>query len=169
MQIRLALALLAALASGCHTLEETRFINFDAESVGDALTSGFSTFESRNGETFVWSADRVAKLNVYSRADGDRLVRVRWTAFSFDGAPVQTATLLVYGARTETTPVETGAMTVHTFKAPQAMWARGPNELRFDFAYAESPRNKVKDSTDARNLSVAFDWLEIVAPLVSAN
>jgi hypothetical protein len=39
------------------------------------------------------------------------------------------------------------------------------NELRFVFAYAESPKDRVSGAADERTLSAAFDWLEILRSL----
>ena len=98
-----------------------------------------------------------------SRADGDRLVRFRCWPFSFPGAPPQTLTLFVNDQKAEALTLG-GEPRVYAIAVPRALWKRGQNELKFVFAYAESPKDRVSGATDERTLSAAFDWLEILRP-----
>jgi hypothetical protein len=142
---------------------ETRFLNFDAESTPeDTLAHGWSSFEmtQATGDTFVWCAGRSCSVRVWSRADGDRFVRVRLSAFKFPDAPAQTVTAFVNETPIGTQPVA-GAMSIVSFRAPRAAWRNGANEVRFDFAYAADPKSKFPSADDTRQLSAAFDWLEI--------
>lgn len=153
-----------ALAGGCRTPEETRSLNFDPETTTGALGAGWDGFEkSELGDTFAWSHAREARLTVVSRADGDRLVRFRCWPFSFTGAPPQTLTLFVNDKRVDALTLGSEAR-VYALAVPRALWKAGANELKFVFAYAESPKDRVSGATDERTLSAAFDWLEILRP-----
>lgn len=159
----LAIAVTASVVAlaGCRGVDETRFINFDAETSAGVLTSGWSGFEkTAENDTFVWSTAKSATLTWASRAKGDQLIRFRCWPFRFAGAPSQTVTLFVNGNRIESTTLADGPR-VYTFATPEALWRSGPNEIRLEFAYAESPKDRVPGAADPRTLSAAFDWLEV--------
>jgi hypothetical protein len=46
--------------------------------------------------------------------------------------------------------------------APKAVWEPGLNEVRFDFAYAEAPKDHSADNKDPRKLSASFRWLAVI-------
>ena len=159
-----ALAVSLILASACRSPEETRSLNFDPETTMGALGAGWDGFEKTElGDTFVWSHGREARLTVASRGNGDRLVRFRCWPFGFPGAPPQTLTLYVNEKKTDTLTLG-GEPRVYAVAVPRAFWKKGANELKFVFAYAESPKDRVSGATDERTLSAAFDWLEILRP-----
>lgn len=148
----------------CRTPEETRSLNFDPETTTGALGAGWDGFEKTElGDTFVWAHGREARVSIVSRADGDRLVRFRCWPFLFTGAPPQTLTLFVNDQKTDVLTLG-GEPRVYAIAVPRALWKRGQNELKFVFAYAESPKDRVSGATDERTLSAAFDWLEILRP-----
>ncbi|HEX2799694.1 MAG TPA: hypothetical protein VHQ44_08480, partial [Thermoanaerobaculia bacterium] len=91
------------------------------------------------------------------------LVRFRCWPFGFPGAPPQTLTLFVNDQKTDVLTLG-GEPRVYAIAVPRALWKRGANELKFVFAYAESPKDRVSGATDERTLSAAFDWLEILRP-----
>lgn len=156
--------LLVCAASACRTPDETRSFNFDPETTTGALGAGWDAFEKTElGDTFVWVHGKEAHLTVSSRADGDRLVRFRCWPFSFPGAPPQTLTLFVNDKQIDTLALG-GEPRVYALAVPRALWRKGANELRFAFAYAESPKDRIGGATDERSLSAAFDWLEILRP-----
>ena len=157
------LALSLILAAACRAPEETRSLNFDPETTTGALGAGWDGFERTElGDTFVWSHGREARVTVVSRADGDRLVRFRCWPFVFPGGPPQTLTLYVNDQKTEALTLG-GEPRVYAVAVPRALWKRGANELKFAFAFAESPKDRVSGATDERTLSAAFDWLEILS------
>ncbi|HTS03210.1 MAG TPA: hypothetical protein VMN04_11845 [Thermoanaerobaculia bacterium] len=159
-----ALALLAGTAS-CRRVEETRSLNFDPETTAGALGAGWDGFEKTDlGDTFVWAHGREAHLVVRSRADGDRLVRFRCWPFGFPGGPAQTLTFFVNDHKIETLTLG-GEPRVYSIPTPRSAWKNGVNELKFLFAYAESPKDRIPGAEDQRTLSAAFDWLEILPPL----
>lgn len=158
----LGVAILVFVLSGCRRTDETRFLNFDAETSAGALTSGWSGFEKTvENDTFVWAQARTATVTVSSRAKGDQLLRFRCWPLRYPGAPAQVAAVFVNGSRIDSVTLPDGAR-VYSFATPEALWKAGPNEIRFEFAYAEAPKDRVPGSSDQRTLSVAFDWLEVV-------
>jgi len=141
---------------------ETRLVNFDPQSSAGMLVSGWSGYEAtETGDTYAWCQARACTLRVKSRADGDRLVRFRCWPLRYPGAPPQTVTLYVSGARVDAIGLIGGAR-VYSLRAPRAVFRKGVNELRLEFAYADAPKEKVPGSSDQRTLAAAFDWLELV-------
>lgn len=98
---------------------------------------------------------------VLAAGPGDRLVRFRAWPFSWEGAPPQSVTVSVNGARVATLPLPGGAA-VQGVVTPAAAWAEGENALELEFAWAEAPRDRVPGAGDARTLAAAFDWLEVL-------
>jgi hypothetical protein len=163
-----ALAALA-LAASCRRIEETRSLNFDPETTAGALGPGWDGFEKTDsGDTFVWAHAQEARVLVQSRADGDRLVRFRCWPFAYAGGPGQTLTFWVNDRKIETLAL-VGEPRVYAIQTPKIAWKRGGNELLFVFAYAASPKNRVAGADDERTLAAAFDWLEILPTLPSAE
>jgi hypothetical protein len=161
--------LLVLVAVACaRPVEETRFLNFDPETTTGRLGTGWSGFErTAEGDTFVWAQARAATLKLEVGAGDDRLVRFRAWPFRFPGAPPQTVTLFVNGARVETSAMGDGPR-VYGFLAPAAAFRKGANELRLEFAYAEAPRDHGVANGDARTLAAAVDWLEVLPPRAAA-
>ncbi len=158
------LAVSLILVGACRSPEETRSLNFDPETSLGALGAGWDGFEKTElGDTFVWSHGREAHVTVVGRGNGDRLVRFRCWPFGFPGAAPQTLTLFVNEKKTDTLTLG-GEPRVYSVVVPRAFWKRGANDLKFAFAYAESPKDRVSGATDERTLSAAFDWLEILRP-----
>lgn len=141
-------------------------MSFDPESTLGRLGPGWSGFEvTPEGDTFCWSQAARAKLALSDRGDGDRLIRLRCWPFRYPGAPPQTLTVWVNGAKIDTTTLLDGPR-VYSFSSPKAVWLPGTNEIAFEFAYAETPKDRLPGSEDERKLSAAMDWLEVrpVAP-----
>lgn len=143
--------------------DETRFLNFDAESTAsERLESGWSTFEvTPRGDTFVWCAATACGVSVVGQFQGPQIVRVRVFPFRYRGAPEQHMTFELNGKAVAEVPVPEG-QTVVEFLTDADGWRRGKNSLKFRFAYAESPADHSEGSEDSRHLSVAFDWLQII-------
>lgn len=141
------------------------FINFDPESTPPAvLASGWSGFEAMPlGDTFAWCVSKICGIQVNIGREENRIVRVRLWPFLFPGAPRQTVEVLVNGISIGSKPLADVA-SVLSFSAATAVWRKGPNELRFRFAYAVEPRSKYPESEDPRELAAAFDWVEIARP-----
>jgi hypothetical protein len=161
----LAALSLAGFAARCaRPVDETRFLNFDAESSSGRLASGWSGWErTADADTFVWAQGKSATVKVESRADDDRLVRFRAWPYRFAGAPPQTVTFFVNEARVESAAMA-GAPHVYSFLAPKGAFRKGANDFRFEFAYSEAPRDHGDPSGDVRTLAAGFDWLEVLPP-----
>lgn len=101
------------------------------------------------------------KVVVLAAGPEDRLVRFRAWPFSWEGAPPQSVTLSVNGARVATLSLPGGAA-VQGVVTPAAAWRDGENALAFEFAWAEAPKDRVPGAADARTLAAAFDWIEVV-------
>ena len=150
------------LLASCKAPEETRSLNFDPETSAGLLGAGWDGFEKTElGDTFAWAHGREARISIVSRADGDRLVRFRCWPFQFPGAPPQTLTLFVNDQKTEALTLG-GEPRVYAVAVPRSFWKRGVNELKFVFAYAESPKDRLSGATDERTLAAAFDWLDVL-------
>ncbi len=157
-------ALLAlALGAGCsRPAPQTRFLNFDAESSSGALLSGWSTFEKTpEGDTFAWAQAREVTVNVSADGPADRLIRFRVWPFGWEGAPPQTVTPWVNDVRLETIRLAAGTR-VYSATSPGPAWKRGANVVKFEFAFAEAPKDRIAGGGDSRTLAAAFDWLEIL-------
>lgn len=163
---RLAFLLLATAlgAAACRRAEETRFLNFDPETTAGHLASGWSIWEKTpENDTFVWAQAREARVTVTNAGGSDRVVRLRAWSLVYPEAPEQTVTLFVNGTRIEAAGLYREPRVV-TFVVPRALWKKGGNELRFGFAWAEAPKDRIPGSDDPRTLAAAFDWLEILPP-----
>ena len=146
-------------------IDETRFLNFDAESTPQGfLVSGWSGAEETvDGDSFRWCDSSTVRLKVRSRGDGARTLRMRLWPFLYPDGPTQSVSILVneqFIARRDLTP----GPKVISVPVPANAWRKGDNEIRFKFKYAESPNVKAPPSQDMRTLSAAFDWVEIVPP-----
>jgi hypothetical protein len=158
-----ALLALALAGAGCsRPAPQTRFLNFDVESSSGALISGWSSFEKTpEGDTFAWAQAREATLNVSADGPADRLIRFRIWPFGWEGAPPQTVTPWVNDVRLETIRLA-GGTRVYSTTSPGPAWKRGGNTLKFEFAFAEAPKDRIPGGGDSRTLAAAFDWVEIL-------
>lgn len=156
------LALALAAAACRHPEPRTLFFNFDAEGSSRALTSGWSGYEkTASGDTFVWAQAREAALAVTADGPADRLIRFRAWPFGWEGAPPQTVTVWVNDVRLETLTVWEGPR-VYATASPGPAWKGGVNVLRFEFGWAEAPKDRIPGAADTRTLAAAFDWIEIL-------
>ena len=154
---------LAVWADGCsRPVPETRFLNFDPESSSGALTSGWAGFEkAATGDTFVWAQAREVTVTVSVGSPADRLIRFRVWPFVWPGAPPQTVTVWVNDVRLAAMTVWEGPR-VYSAASPGLAWKSGGNVLRFEFAWAEAPKDRIPGGGDSRTLAAAFDWIEIL-------
>ena len=157
------LVLLALAAGSCaRPVPEPRFLNLDPESSAGALGTGWSGFEKTDrGDTFAWAQAREAEVTLVAPGSADRLVRFRAWPFEWPGAPPQTASVSV-NATTFATDTLVGGPAVYGAVAPAAAWREGANTLRFEFAWAEAPKDRAPGADDSRTLAAAFDWIEVV-------
>lgn len=159
------LLLVAALFSACKKgpvfHSDHMFVNFDPETTDGLLKKGWSGWErTPEGDTFVWSQSRVAEVSMIAPTKNDKFVRMRVWPFRYPGCPNQQVTFYLNGVRLKTMDVSTEKPSVLTFETPEAAWIVGENSLKFEFAYAESPKERIPGFEDQRTLSMAFDWIE---------
>lgn len=138
---------------------ETRFLNFDLQS-RSRLLSGFSRPEQLpDGNSFAWCEAKSCRVTLTSYATGDRVIAFQADPFRFPNAPPQTVKLSLNGKSLGSKKLVHGGIT--RFPAPQTQWKSGENEIRFDFGYAEVPKEKTPDNPDDRHLSASFHWLAV--------
>lgn len=160
--VRFLLVLSLAAAACARPVPEPRFLNLDPESSSGALGTGWSGFEKTDrGDTFAWAQAREAEVTLVAPGAADRLVRFRAWPFEWPGAPPQTVSVSVNGTTFATVTLGSGPA-VYGAVAPAAAWKEGANTLRFEFAWAEAPKDRVPGGGDARTLAAAFDWIEVV-------
>jgi hypothetical protein len=147
-------------------IDETRFVNFDTGSRA-LLGAGFSNPEGSGDDAFAWCSARTCKVTVYSRGEVDRTIAFQAAPYSFPNAPQQSVTVLLNGAPLGSHKLP-GGVSVMRVKAPKATWLLGPNELRFDFGYAEAPKDHVPGNGDPRKLAAAFVWIAMTGPAAPA-
>ena len=100
-------------------------------------------------------------MTVLAGGPADRLVRFRVWPFGWPGAPPQTVAVWVNDVRLEAMTVWEGPR-VYSVASPGPAWKSGGNVLRFEFAWAEAPKDRVPGGGDSRTLAAAFDWIEIL-------
>lgn len=127
-----------------------------------ALVAGWSLFESAGPDaaTIAWCEARECVVDVSIPDPADRVLRIRLAPFEYTGAPAQELTVRL-NESTLGTGVAKPGWNVLSFKAARDAWRPGSNQLRLEFAYAESPKRRVPSSDDMRTLSAAFDWIEV--------
>ncbi|MCK6685748.1 MAG: hypothetical protein L6R30_25410 [Thermoanaerobaculia bacterium] len=153
--------LVAGCKKGPAVFADHMFVNFDPETTDGLLKKGWSGWErTPEGDTFVWSLSRVAEVSIMAPTKNDKTVRMRVWPFRYPGCPNQQITFYLNGVRLKTMDVGTEKPTVLTFETPEAAWIVGENSLKFEFAYAESPKERIPGFEDQRTLSMAFDWIE---------
>ncbi len=159
------LAVAPTVFPGCRApLEETRCLDFDVATTSAALGSGWSSWEhARLPErmSFAWAVRREASVRLQSRADGDRLIRVRaWSAPLPPGRLQRLGLRLngVFIAERDLGP----APAVDEVVAPASVWLPGINELVLSFRHAEAPADHFADSNDGRTLAAGVDWIEVL-------
>ena len=155
---------LAAAACGGGS-PDALFLNFDPEGSAGSLASGWSGFErTEAGDTFVWAQAREARARLLSAGAAERLVRFRAWPYRWTGAPPQTVTISVNGVKLPAVTLGEGPR-VYALASPGSAWKPGMNDLTFEFAYAEAPRDREPGNADTRTLAAAFDWLEVLPVL----
>jgi hypothetical protein len=162
----LVLLILAAAASGgCRApLQETRRLDFDAVTTSAFVGSGWSSWERRgppNSMSFSWAVRREATVRLVSRADGDRLVRVRAWSAQLPQGRVQKLGLRLNGVFLAERELGLGPA-VDEVVVPAALWLPGNNELVLSFRHAEAPADHLPDSEDGRTLAAGVDWIEVL-------
>lgn len=125
------------------------------------LGRGWS-FPETNGQgtSFRWALGHQAELGLPVGPPRDTSLRFRALAFGYPGAPPQTLELRLndgFLASVDLPPT----WSEHQIEVPAAAWSTGANVLYLRFAHSASPTEVLEGSGDPRQLSAAFDYLEV--------
>jgi len=124
--------------------------------------SGWSYPEqNRQGETFQWTTAPEAQLALPVSSRVDRLIRLRALPLEFPEATAQTVELLLNSVSLKSVELKRGWNEIEV-SAPAAVWEGGPDILTLRFGRTDTPAEVLAGSNDWRNLSAAFDYLEVV-------
>jgi len=102
---------------------------------------GWSRDENIGDATANWANARQARVFVPLRQLGDHELTLRALAFSFDGAPQQTLSVLVNGQRLGETVSVGPYWEEHSILVRSGYLKVGLNEVVLEFAYAAAPRD----------------------------
>lgn len=135
-------------------------LGFGNPAYQDRLVAGWGTPESEAdiGTRFVWAVATKATVVMDVPSVDATTLGFRCWPYSYDGAPPQTATVLVNGAPVGDVTLMPGAH-AYRFELPDGVLVTGENEIDFQFSYAESPADH--GSQDPRRLAAAFEVLTI--------
>jgi hypothetical protein len=132
---------------------------------GELLLQGQGwSFPERNnaGIEYQWALGEQAELGLPIGPPRDARIRFRVLPFPHPEAPEQTLELWLNETHLATLKLEEG-WSEHEVAIPVSSWSAGANILYLRFARSTVPAQLGTGSTDHRNLSVAFDFLEVVA------
>ena len=124
--------------------------------------SGWSFPEqNRQGETFQWATAPEAQLALPLSSKTDRLIRLRALPLEYPEATAQTLELVLNSVSLKSVELKEGWNEIEV-SAPAAVWRGGPDILTLRFGRTDTPAEVLAGSNDRRNLSAAFDYLEVV-------
>ncbi len=109
----------------------------------------------------VWALGLESKLRADSLPPADHWARLKVRPFVGRGLSCQVMEMAVNGVPVARLLLENG-WHGYAMKVPKELMRAGPNEIRFRFAYAESPEH-YGQSQDRRALSAGFASFEAVA------
>jgi hypothetical protein len=114
------------------------------------------------GRTALWNdgSPSVMALDVVELRD--LVLRLRARPFVFPGAPQQTVTVVVNGARMAVVTLRGEGATGARIPLPASSLVEGYNRLEFRYAYVRRPVDVLPGGTDERALAVAWELLQIV-------
>ncbi len=138
---------------------ETRLVDFGGPGGRAYLGDGWAADEtSEEGTTYTWGVGEESSLSFVLLAPHKvRLTFACWP-FRWKEAPRQYVTVVLNGREVDTVRIRSGMREYH-LSLPASATVRGRNELRFRYAYAESPMGVDPAAQDPRTLAVAWDFL----------
>ena len=153
-------------AAGRGELFEARFAamgqRFDFAD-GEALLQGQGWSFPEQGEagiSFQWALGKRAELGLPIGRPRDARLRLRALPFVYPEAPPQRLELWLGDARLANLELP-ARWSEHQVEVSAAAWSAGANILSLRFAHSAQPADVVPGSGDGRDLSVAFDYLEL--------
>jgi hypothetical protein len=124
---------------------------------------GWSFPESNSaGIGYQWALGERAELGLPIGPPREARIRFRVLPFPHPEAPEQTLELWLNETHLAALKLDEG-WSEHEVAIPVSTWSAGANILYLRFARSTVPAQLGTGSTDHRNLSVAFDFLEVVA------
>jgi 4-amino-4-deoxy-L-arabinose transferase-like glycosyltransferase len=123
---------------------------------------GWSYPERNNaGIEYQWALGEQAELGLPIGRPRDARIRLRVLPFTYPEAPVQTLEMWLNEAPLATLELSQ-SWSEHEVAVPASSWSSGANILYLRFGRSTSPAQVDSASQDHRNLSAAFDFLEVV-------
>jgi len=135
---------------------------FDFGGVEMFLQGGGWSYQERNKEgiTYQWALGEQAELGLPLGRPRDALLRFRALPFTYPDAPPQTVELWLNEAQIAAVDLPPH-WSEHEIEVPTAAWSSGANILFLRFARSTIPAEVIAGSQDRRQLSAAFDFLEV--------
>ena len=135
-------------------------LEFDGSEL--ALQGAGWSYQERNraGISYQWSMGPEAEIGLPVMTPRDLVIRFRVLPFSYPDAPPQTIEVQL-NSRTLANVELSGGWSEHEVFAPSSTWQVGANVLTLRFGRSAVPASVVAGSGDRRNLSAAFDFLEV--------
>jgi len=125
------------------------------------LGAGWSYRESnREGISYQWALGAETEIGMPVMAPRDLVIRFRVLPLSYPGATPQTIEVQL-NSQTLANVELSGGWSEHEVFAPSSTWQVGANVLTLRFGRSAVPASVVAGSSDRRNLSAAFDFLEV--------
>ena len=123
---------------------------------------GWSFPESNSaGIGYQWAMGEQAELGLPIGPPRDARIRFRVLPFTYPEAPPQTLEMRLNEEPLVTLELTQG-WSEHEVAVPASSWSSGANILYLRFGRSTAPSQVDSGSRDRRNLSVAFDFLEVV-------
>jgi hypothetical protein len=131
---------------------------------GEMLLQGQGwSYPERNtaGIGYQWAMGEQAELGLPIGPPRDARIRLRALPFTFPQAPDQTVEIWLNEVPLTTLQLHQG-WSEHEFAVPASSWSTGANILYLRFGHSTAPSQVDSGSQDHRNLSAAFDFLEVL-------
>jgi len=121
------------------------------------------SYPERNtaGIEYQWALGEQAELGLPIGQPRDARIRLRALPFTFPEAPIQTLELWLNEVPLATLQLPQG-WSEHEIAVPASSWSTGANILYLRFGRSTAPSQVDSGSQDHRNLSAAFDFLQVL-------
>jgi 4-amino-4-deoxy-L-arabinose transferase-like glycosyltransferase len=117
---------------------------------------------NKAGIEYQWALGEQAELGLPVGPPRDSRIRFRALPFTYPEALAQTVEMWLNEIRLATLELSPG-WSEHEVAVPASSWSSGANILYLRFGRSTIPAQLDSGSTEKRNLSAAFDYLEVVA------
>jgi hypothetical protein len=127
------------------------------------MRTGWERDEGSDGETFAWSNGDRSVLTVPLPAGGDIRMDFDALPFVFPRSPPQRVTIVLNGTVLEEVQLQPGLQR-YSVNLPAAALRESSDTLEFRYAYARVPREVLPNSSDVRELAVAWFSINFAPP-----